>query len=90
MAKVIGGFKCRYTGKIYHVGDEYDGEYLEEMQSKGYVEKISTEKNPEWPKHIGGGLYELSNGDKVKGKNAAIAAQAEIDNTGETDFEDEE
>ena len=33
----------------------------------------------EWPKHAGGGYYELSNGDKVKGKDAAIAAQTEID-----------
>jgi len=81
MAKVISGFKCRYTDKIYHVGDEYDGEHLEEMQKKGYVEKeVSViEEKPEWPKHVGGGVYQLSNGDKVKGKDAAIAAQAEID-----------
>jgi hypothetical protein len=39
MPKVISGFKCRYTGKIYHVGDEYDGDNLEEMQAKGYVEE---------------------------------------------------
>jgi len=39
MPKVIGGFKCPYTKKIYRVGDEYDGDHLEEMQAKGYVEK---------------------------------------------------
>lgn len=39
MAKVIGGFKCPYTGKIYRVGEEYSGKYLEEMQEKGYIEK---------------------------------------------------
>ena len=32
-----------------------------------------------WPRHKGGGNYELSNGDTVKGKKAAHEAQAEID-----------
>lgn len=80
MPKVIGGFKCPYTKRIYHVGDEYDGKYLKEMQEKGYVEKTTlNNEKPEWPKHIGAGVYELSNGEKVKGKEAAIIAQAEID-----------
>lgn len=39
MPRVIGGFKCLYTNKIYHVGDIYDGDRLEEYQAKGYVEK---------------------------------------------------
>ena len=39
MPRVIGGFKCQYTNKIYHVGDIYDGDRLEEYQTKGYVEK---------------------------------------------------
>lgn len=34
----------------------------------------------EWPKHVGGGYYELSNGEKVKGKEAAFEAQALIGN----------
>jgi len=37
------------------------------------------EPDSKFPKHIGGGVYELSNGEKVKGKDAAIAAQAELD-----------
>lgn len=37
MAKVIVGFKCKYTGRIYHVGDMYDGDKLEEYQAKGYI-----------------------------------------------------
>lgn len=36
---------------------------------------------PEFPQHVGGGTYELSNGEKVKGKDAAIKAQAELDAT---------
>lgn len=34
--------------------------------------------NSEYPKHIGGGQYELSNGEKVKGKDAAMIAQVAI------------
>lgn len=30
----------------------------------------------EFPKHTGGGHYELSNGEKVKGKEAAVEAEA--------------
>lgn len=29
----------------------------------------------DYPKHTGGGYYELSNGDKVKGKDEAIEAE---------------
>lgn len=29
-------------------------------------------------KHVGGGWYELSNGDRVQGKDAAEAAQAKL------------
>lgn len=31
--------------------------------------------NEEFPKHTGGGYYELSNGEKVQGKDAAIEAE---------------
>lgn len=47
MPKVISGFKCPYTGRIYHVGDEYDGEYSDEMRAKGYIEGTKEEKEPE-------------------------------------------
>lgn len=39
MPKVVSGFKCPHTKRIYHVGDEYDGERLAEFQQKGYLEK---------------------------------------------------
>jgi len=38
MAKVIGGFKCPYTKRIYRVGEEYNGDYMEEFIKKGYLE----------------------------------------------------
>lgn len=87
MAKVISGFKCSNTKKLYFVGDEYEGDRLEELQDLGYVEADEVavgktdNKSVEWPKHIGFGKYELSNGDTVKGKDAAIAAQAALDST---------
>ncbi|NLU52375.1 MAG: hypothetical protein GXX10_05885 [Clostridiaceae bacterium] len=45
MPRVIGGFKCPYTGRIYHVGDEYDGEHIDEMRAKGYIEGTNEERN---------------------------------------------
>lgn len=38
MAKVIGGFKCPYTKRIFRVGEEYAGEHVEEFARKGYLE----------------------------------------------------
>ena len=32
----------------------------------------------EFPQHAGGGWYELSNGDRIRGKDAALEAQAEL------------
>jgi hypothetical protein len=34
----------------------------------------------EWPRHVGGGFYELSNGERVKGKDSAIEVQAALNN----------
>lgn len=36
-------------------------------------------KGQDFPRHKGGGNYELSDGSSVKGKKAAIKAQADID-----------
>ena len=33
------------------------------------------EKSSEFPKHLGGGYYELSNGEKIKGKEESIKAE---------------
>jgi hypothetical protein len=32
----------------------------------------------EFPKHTGGAWYELSNGEKIQGKDEAVAAEAEL------------
>ena len=36
---------------------------------------------PEFPKHTGGGWYELSNGDKLQGKDNALEAEAALNTT---------
>lgn len=38
-------------------------------------EESESTGNEEFPKHTGGGFYELSNGEKVKGKEAAVEAE---------------
>ncbi|WP_052127134.1 hypothetical protein [Pontibacillus litoralis] len=38
----------------------------------------SEQEKEEYPKHVGGGTYTLSNGDKVKGKEKAFQAEQEL------------
>lgn len=49
---------------------------------KVLIEKVedgqSDGEEAEFPKHTGGGYYELSNGEKVKGKDAAEKAENEL------------
>ncbi|CAM3744069.1 hypothetical protein COLU111180_06255 [Cohnella lubricantis] len=81
MAVVLKDFKCKVTKKLFRSGDAYEGDRAEELAALGYVAEGGGNSDlvDTWPKHIGGGEYELSNGEKVKGKKAALAAQAEID-----------
>lgn len=77
MGIVLKDFQCKETKKVYRAGETYEGNRLEELQELGYVS--AEEGADKFPKHTGGGFYQLSNGDKVKGKDAALAAQAELD-----------
>ncbi|MED4783447.1 hypothetical protein [Brevibacillus choshinensis] len=84
MSTVLKDFICKVTRRLWHTGEEYEGNRLEELQQLGYVDAADSKdtddrESPVWPKHIGGGRYELSNGEKIKGKDVAIAAQAELD-----------
>lgn len=58
---------------------DLSAEKIEQLNGAGLGTILDVDEGPEWPKHAGGGYYELSNGEKVKGKDAAVAAQAEID-----------
>ena len=71
--------KIRYEGEIIELSDERFAEInsindklLEETEDTGEGDK------DEYPKHIGGGYYELSNGDKIKGKENAIEAEEQL------------
>ncbi|MGF7014247.1 hypothetical protein [Ornithinibacillus bavariensis] len=49
---------------------------LEDNQNPpDHDENGGRKENQEFPKHTGGGYFELSNGEKVQGKDAAIEAE---------------
>lgn len=54
----------------------------DEKQSADGQEEKTDVSNGKYPKHTGGGWYELSNGEKVQGKDESIEAQNEL-NRGE-------
>ncbi|MEK5058642.1 hypothetical protein BK126_02985 [Paenibacillus sp. FSL H7-0326] len=89
-AKVVNRFKAKeHDDHIYQPGDTYPAEgysadeervrYLSEIHPK--YEKVyladvqENESADKFPKHVGGGTFELSNGEKVKGKEEAIEAE---------------
>lgn len=90
-AKVVNRFKeSEHEGHVYEPGDTYPAEGFEANSEriaflaqvhpkykKIYLADIQ-EDEEEFPKHIGGGHYELSNGEKVKGKQEAIDAEQSL------------
>lgn len=86
---VAKAFRDKDTEKHHAKGSLYsaDPERIEFLQEKGFLaEEVSSAKEAEeneFPKHTGGGYYELSNGEKVKGKEDAIAAEKELQKEGE-------
>lgn len=58
-------------------GFEASEERVIELQDLGYigVNEEPADNDEEFPRHTGGGHYELSNGEKVKGKEEAIEAE---------------
>jgi hypothetical protein len=83
--EVIKPFRDKYTKDLYGKGDEYfteDEKRAKYLQEWGYIgkeiehendEEIENEDDEDGIKHVGGGYYELPNGEKVKGKQNAIA-----------------
>lgn len=81
-AKVLRRFKCKYSKEWYEAGDVYrhpDSQRMEYLASREppIVEWPPGDEAPTGPKHIGGGWYELPDGRRIKGKNAALAALQE-------------
>lgn len=51
-------------------------ERVKELQDKGFIgDDLSSS---EFPAHVGGGYYELSDGSKIQGKAKAYKAEAEL------------
>ncbi|MBY6276148.1 MULTISPECIES: hypothetical protein [Bacillota] len=87
--EVIKPFRDKYTGDLFGKGAEYfteDEKRAKYLQEWGYIgkeikqendeesdEEIKNEDDEDGLKHVGGGYYELPNGEKVKGKQNAIA-----------------
>jgi hypothetical protein len=84
---VISRFRDVNTKEVHVVGSFYESDDVERvafLQEKGYLEKSEKESNQDkFPKHAGGAWFELSNGEKVQGKDEAAAAQKELDKEGE-------
>lgn len=83
---VIKAFVDKNTNIGYSVGDAFesnDSERVSFLQDEGYLFRSVEEESLEGIKHVGGGYYELPNGDKVKGKEAAFEALKETDQVGE-------
>lgn len=79
------------NGYIYRAGDAFPreglnptGERIERLATEDnkrkemLIQAIETDEDQEqdqYPKHTGGGYFELSNGEKVQGKEKAIEAE---------------
>lgn len=76
--------------RLYEVGQPYPREGLvvteERLEAlstsnnrvgRPFIKAVENKRtnNEQYPKHIGRGYYELSNGEKVKGKEEALAAE---------------
>ncbi|MDN6397678.1 MAG: hypothetical protein L0J75_01425 [Alkalibacterium sp.] len=78
-------FRERYDSKrVYQVNDWYPrsgfdatDERVEELTKKDFLEESKEEEEEKkYPIHTGGGWYELSNGERVQGKEEAEKLEA--------------
>lgn len=78
--QVIADFTDIETGEDVLKGDifEADAERAEALKAAGVIGKEADPDSQndldERLKHLGGGYYELPNGEKIRGKEAAMAA----------------
>lgn len=73
-AKVLRTFIDEKTIRVKDKVIDIERERFEEINSTSSVlllEEVQSNKELEYPKHTGGGWYELSNGEKVQGKEEA-------------------
>ncbi|PEZ85188.1 hypothetical protein CN374_25805 [Bacillus cereus] len=76
---VLNAFIDKETKVGYSQGDMYesnDSERIAFLVEKGFLQE--NQKASKFPKHAGGGWYELSNGDKIQGKDEALEAEQSL------------
>jgi len=83
---VIRAFQDKLTKKHHKRESAYgssDPKRIAFLQEEGFLGDQVSQEPPEDEgdliKHVGGGYYELLNGEKVKGKEAALQMIKEID-----------
>lgn len=83
--KVIKSFTDKESKNAFYRGSKFKGKEkrVNELVKAGYLEKVEATVKKEVVetadqlKSIGGGYYELPNGEKVQGKENALKALAE-------------
>ncbi|MDK7476337.1 hypothetical protein OWP15_27185 [Bacillus paranthracis] len=73
---IIRAFIDKDTLLGYLEGDMYesnDSKRIAFLVEQGFLQE--NQKTSKFPKHAGGGWYELSNGDKIQGKDEAVEAE---------------
>lgn len=91
---VSRAFKCKNDGKNYYPNGVYesDEERCLYLKGKGFLgkrveseepnfeeaEEVKKVKEVKYPFHTGGGWYELSNGERIRGKEDAEKAESEL------------
>lgn len=76
-----GGPDAVYTAGDFYPRDGFNPpeERLEALSSKKNKGNRPFIESVDYPKHTGGGYYELSDGSKVQGKAKAFEAQEKLD-----------
>ncbi|WP_085521412.1 hypothetical protein [Tuberibacillus sp. Marseille-P3662] len=81
MPEVTRRFRDKNTMDIYNVGDTFksdDYKRVAFLVDRGFLE--GSKQTTQYPKHVGGGWYELSDGEKVQGKDEAQEAEKALNN----------
>lgn len=69
-----------FVKRIDNERNEPEGESDEKQaEEKEPAEAEKTAADDKYPEHVGGGMYLLSNGEKVKGKKAAEQAESTLE-----------
>lgn len=78
---VVSEFKEERVNELTelgYIGVVSDDKKSDDESLQSEDETAETNADSEFPKHLGSGIYELSNGEEIKGKKAAINAEAQL------------